>query len=355
MCGSSFIYQLAFTSEDDHEAVFKFRVPIDYSDTDDDINADSIAVCPEVIDGKAFFGGRSPSSARDIQELAKLILNSAKIRKLPFKQKFTLKGDPCTGITFAIAGDLIYYESREALASRIESNGGFITDIVTENTKYLICPDPKADLPEIKTAIELGVAVMGEAEFIYTFDKERYDEGITITPWNIGHSNRRRFFEQCKQEGINIDNLKRITVRNMQDGYSLGGAAKIDYEHFLNAFEADCILLHNDIEVTPQRLLDFVKTKPVLPVELLNNEDLVEMVCVWNGTDEYFKSAIKEMFEVDYHVVYFSGTYSSEIYIDAKTNAVSTGSVAYPDRIGVLTAKQQVLSEQKISRCKYDS
>ena len=36
MCGSSFIYQLAFTSKDDHEAVFKFRVPIDYSDPDDE-------------------------------------------------------------------------------------------------------------------------------------------------------------------------------------------------------------------------------------------------------------------------------------------------------------------------------
>ena len=69
------------------------------------------------------------------------------------------------GKTFVITGGLEGYKSRDLLAARIEALGGKISSSVSTKTDYLINNDAASQSTKNKTARDLGVAVITEAEF----------------------------------------------------------------------------------------------------------------------------------------------------------------------------------------------
>ncbi|MDO5101047.1 MAG: NAD-dependent DNA ligase LigA [Eubacteriales bacterium] len=73
------------------------------------------------------------------------------------------------GLTFVITGSLSRYPNREALKDEIERLGGKVSGSVSAKTAYLINNDVLSTSGKNKKAKELGVPIISEEEFIYSF------------------------------------------------------------------------------------------------------------------------------------------------------------------------------------------
>lgn len=77
----------------------------------------------------------------------------------------------CTGLTFVVTGALHNFSNRDVLKEYVESQGGTVTNIVTNNTDYLVNNDIASDSAKNKKAKELSVTIISEDEFIDKFGK----------------------------------------------------------------------------------------------------------------------------------------------------------------------------------------
>lgn len=78
------------------------------------------------------------------------------------------------GMSFVITGSLTQYENRNAMKEAIEAKGGKVTGSVTKKTKCLINNDITSGASKNKTAKELGIPILTEAEFISQYMEVSY-------------------------------------------------------------------------------------------------------------------------------------------------------------------------------------
>lgn len=79
--------------------------------------------------------------------------------------------DNLNGKTFCITGTLTEFANRSALIEKIESLGGKVTGSVTKKTGYLINNDAMSKSSKNAKAVELGVPIISEKDFINKFVK----------------------------------------------------------------------------------------------------------------------------------------------------------------------------------------
>lgn len=78
-------------------------------------------------------------------------------------------GSLCKGQTFVITGDVYHYKNRGELKSYIESQGGKVTGSVSKSTTYLINNDATSQSAKNKKALQLGIDIITEEQFIEKF------------------------------------------------------------------------------------------------------------------------------------------------------------------------------------------
>ena len=83
---------------------------------------------------------------------------------LKLDESFEAAGVSLEGKTFVITGSLEHYANRKDLKAEIEAEGGRVAGSVSAKTDYLITNDPDSGSSKNRTARELGVAVITEAE-----------------------------------------------------------------------------------------------------------------------------------------------------------------------------------------------
>ena len=97
--------------------------------------------------------------------------NLARYRRLLTKLTVTTpdvsaSGDKCTGLTFVITGDVHHYKNRNELKAYIESQGGKVASAVSGSTSYLINNDITSTSGKNKKALQLGIPIITEDDFI---------------------------------------------------------------------------------------------------------------------------------------------------------------------------------------------
>lgn len=78
-----------------------------------------------------------------------------------------------SGKMFVITGSLKYYKNRDELISTIESLGGKVSGSVTKKTSYLINNNVTSQSGKNKKAIDLGIPIISENEFIKMIEGEK--------------------------------------------------------------------------------------------------------------------------------------------------------------------------------------
>ena len=87
----------------------------------------------------------------------------------PEKLQGVLKKYSCGGIKFAIAGKLNTFKNRDELIEFIEERGGSVGSGITAKTDYLINNDNKSTSSKNQKAVQLGVSIITEAQFMELF------------------------------------------------------------------------------------------------------------------------------------------------------------------------------------------
>ena len=78
-----------------------------------------------------------------------------------------------SGKVFVITGSLEHYKNRDELVSVIESLGGKVTGSVTKKTSYLINSDITSQSGKNKKAINLGIPIISENDFVNMIEGEK--------------------------------------------------------------------------------------------------------------------------------------------------------------------------------------
>lgn len=106
--------------------------------------------------------------ARDYTKYFALEENKSAIEdlltELDIDESFEEAGTRLEDKTFVITGSLEYYANRKELKAAIEAEGGKVAGSVSAKTDYLITNDPASGSSKNRTARELGVAIITEAE-----------------------------------------------------------------------------------------------------------------------------------------------------------------------------------------------
>lgn len=92
-------------------------------------------------------------------------------KEFQFEEKLQEKTNTLEGKTFCITGTLAYFPNRTALIEKIESLGGKVTGSVTGKTNYLINNDTESKSSKNIKAMELGVPIISEKDFLNIFIK----------------------------------------------------------------------------------------------------------------------------------------------------------------------------------------
>ena len=89
----------------------------------------------------------------------------------PVTKKYskTLGGTKCDGLTFVITGKTTSFKNRDAFTEYVEAQGGKVTGSISKNTNYLVNNDATSTSSKNKKAMELGIPIITEAEFIEKF------------------------------------------------------------------------------------------------------------------------------------------------------------------------------------------
>lgn len=78
-------------------------------------------------------------------------------------------GTKCQGLTFVITGKVSSFKNRDAFANYVELQGGKVSGSISKNTNYLVNNDASSTSSKNKKAMELGIPIITEVEFIEKF------------------------------------------------------------------------------------------------------------------------------------------------------------------------------------------
>ena len=114
-----------------------------------------------LLDYQNTLGTEKVSKAREKKEKAKEDYVDALVDRIAAR-------DPANGIaglTFVVTGKLWPWSSRDQIKAYLESYGAALGSSVNKKTDYLVLSDPRSRSEKTKKAEELGVQVIGEADF----------------------------------------------------------------------------------------------------------------------------------------------------------------------------------------------
>ena len=78
-------------------------------------------------------------------------------------------GTKCQGLTFVITGKVTSFKNRDAFADYVELQGGKVSGSISKKTSYLVNNDAASTSSKNMKAVELGIPIITEAEFIEKF------------------------------------------------------------------------------------------------------------------------------------------------------------------------------------------
>lgn len=85
---------------------------------------------------------------------------------LKIEEVKTQSSQSLSGMNFVITGSLSHFANRNELKELIEAKGGKVTGTVTSKTNYLINNDKQSQTSKNKKAVELGIPILSEEEFM---------------------------------------------------------------------------------------------------------------------------------------------------------------------------------------------
>lgn len=109
------------------------------------------------------------SNSENILRLDRL-LSCIEIEKV---QKSGTYNENIAGKTFVITGKTQKFENRKKLQEIIENSGGKVSSSVSASTAYLINNDISSTSSKNKKAVELGVSIITEEEFLNLLNTRR--------------------------------------------------------------------------------------------------------------------------------------------------------------------------------------
>ncbi len=118
--------------------------------------------------------GIGPEKAAQFAQWFRNAQNMARYRRLLTKLTVTSAdnapaGDRCAGLTFVVTGDVHHYKNRNELKAYIESQGGKVASAVSGSTSFLINNDVSSASGKNKKALQLGIPIISEDDFIATY------------------------------------------------------------------------------------------------------------------------------------------------------------------------------------------
>lgn len=75
----------------------------------------------------------------------------------------------CSGLTFVITGDVNHFSNRDAFRAYVEAEGGSVTGSVSKKTNYLVNNDLQSTSSKNKKAMDLGIPILSEEDFLSMF------------------------------------------------------------------------------------------------------------------------------------------------------------------------------------------
>ena len=81
--------------------------------------------------------------------------------------------DPIAGKTFVVTGKVDHFPNRDALKEFIAERGGKVTGSVSAKTDYLINNDVTSTSSKNKKAVQLGIPILSEEDFLKMADGKR--------------------------------------------------------------------------------------------------------------------------------------------------------------------------------------
>lgn len=85
---------------------------------------------------------------------------------LTLEKEAVTEAQTLSGKTFCVTGAVHEFENRDALKAFIEARGGKVAGSVSKNTDYLINNDVNSSSTKNKTARQLGIPILSEADFL---------------------------------------------------------------------------------------------------------------------------------------------------------------------------------------------
>lgn len=82
--------------------------------------------------------------------------------------------DEMQGITICVTGAVNIFPNRNVIKDIVESLGGKLTGSVSRSTNYLVTNDTTSGSRKNKAAVEYGIPILSEEEFIERFDLQRF-------------------------------------------------------------------------------------------------------------------------------------------------------------------------------------
>ena len=99
----------------------------------------------------------------DVEELKDLV------SELKFEKNNVSSGKDLSGLTFVITGSVHHYKNRDEFKAYVESCGGKVAGSVSGKTNYLVNNDATSTSSKNRKAMELGVEIITEDEFVERF------------------------------------------------------------------------------------------------------------------------------------------------------------------------------------------
>lgn len=144
-----------------------------------DHNIDSFMITMSKYGGKYFWSidGFGPSMRKSLDNWwnENCLSVSELSKEFSFKTEKENKSTSIdlSGKVFVITGSLEHYKNRDELISVIESLGGKVTGSVSKKTSYLINNDVTSQSGKNKKAIDLGIPIISENDFVNMIEGEK--------------------------------------------------------------------------------------------------------------------------------------------------------------------------------------
>ena len=89
------------------------------------------------------------------------------LNEIRFSNPTNTENMKLNGLIFVITGSLSHFDSRDALKTVIEQNGGIVGSTVTPKTNYLISNDKNSASSKTKKAKNFKIPILSEEELLF--------------------------------------------------------------------------------------------------------------------------------------------------------------------------------------------